>query len=173
MIGSLIGGALKIGGTIAGGISASKAMKRVKKNLEAQRAANQNWFDRRSNEDATARADARRVLSMTQERLRQRDRQLAGHQAVMGGSDAALAVEQAAGTEALAEAASQIAVNGERRKDQIEQEYMNRDAQLQGQLNDMERGRAKEIKSAGERIANVGGSIFNEASEQYLDKFMK
>lgn len=159
MIGSLIGGALKIGGTIAGGISASKAMKRVKKNLEAQRAANQNWFDRRSNEDATARADARRVLSMTQERLRQRDRQLAGHQAVMGGSDAALAVEQAAGTEALAEAASQIAVNGERRKDQIEQEYMNRDAQLQGQLNDMERGSAQEMKSAVGGISQAAAGL--------------
>ncbi|MDE5869781.1 MAG: hypothetical protein K2H18_06075, partial [Muribaculaceae bacterium] len=58
MVGSLVGAAMKIGGTIFGGISASKAMKRVKANLESQKAANQDWFDRRYNEDATQRADA-------------------------------------------------------------------------------------------------------------------
>ena len=36
IIGSAIGGALGIGASIFGGISASKAMKKVKKNLEGQ-----------------------------------------------------------------------------------------------------------------------------------------
>jgi hypothetical protein len=55
LIGSIAGGALGAAGSIFGGISASKAMRRVKKNLQAQKQANQNWYDRRYNEDATQR----------------------------------------------------------------------------------------------------------------------
>ena len=53
MIGSLVGAGLSAVGSIFGGISASKAMKKVKKNLQAQKQANKDWYDRRYNEDAT------------------------------------------------------------------------------------------------------------------------
>ena len=49
----LIGAAVGAAGSIFGGISASKAMKRMKKNVEAQRKANQDWYDRRYNERHT------------------------------------------------------------------------------------------------------------------------
>ena len=87
LIGSIAGGALGAAGSIFGGISASKAMRRVKKNLQAQKEANQNWYDRRYNEDATQRADAQRILTQTEESIRNRNRQAAGAQAVMGGTD--------------------------------------------------------------------------------------
>ena len=43
-MGLLAGGALGAIGSIFGGISASKAMKKVKKNLQAQKQANQDWW---------------------------------------------------------------------------------------------------------------------------------
>ena len=86
LIGSIAGGALGAAGSIFGGISASKAMKRVKKNLQAQKEANQNWYDRRYNEDATQRADAQRILTQTEESIRNRNRQAAGF-AVLGAVD--------------------------------------------------------------------------------------
>lgn len=43
MLGSIIGGAIGAAGSIFGGISASKAMKKVKRNLQQQ--DNQNWYD--------------------------------------------------------------------------------------------------------------------------------
>ena len=70
MIGSLVGAGLSAVGSIFGGISASKAMKRVKKNLQSQRQENENWYDRRYNEDATQRADAQRILTYTEESIR-------------------------------------------------------------------------------------------------------
>lgn len=148
-----------IGGTIFGGISASKAMKKVKKNIEEQQRKNQDWYDRRYNEDATQRADAQRILTITQENIRQRNQQAAGTQAVMGGTEESVAAAKAANNEALADAASQIAVNGERRKDQIESQYQATDAQLQSQLNNLEINKANAISQAVQGVANAGAGI--------------
>lgn len=159
MIGSIIGGALRIGGTIFGGISASKAMKKVKKNIEEQQRKNQDWYDRRYNEDATQRADAQRILTITQENIRQRNQQAAGTQAVMGGTEESVAAAKAANNEALADATSQIAVNGERRKDAVEQQYMATDQQLQSQFNNLEINKANAISQAVQGVANAGAGI--------------
>lgn len=91
ILGSAIGGALGIGGSIFGGISASKAMKRIKKNLEGQKQENESWYNRRYNEDATQRADAQRILTLTNENIRNRNRQAAGTQAIMGGTEESVA----------------------------------------------------------------------------------
>ena len=74
MIGSLVGAGLSAVGGVFGGISASKAMKRVKNNLQQQKQANQDWYNRRYNEDATQRADAQRILAKTEDSIRNRNR---------------------------------------------------------------------------------------------------
>lgn len=159
LIGGIIGGTLGAAGSIFGGIKASKAMKRVKENIQAQQQANQNWYDRRYNEDATQRADAQRILTQTEESIRNRNRQAAGAQAVMGGTDESVAAEKAANAKALADATSQIAVNAENRKDQIEQTYQQRDAQLNAALNDLEVNKAKAISQAVKGVAEAGAGI--------------
>ena len=159
MIGSLIGGAMKIGGGIFGGIKASKAMKKVKANLNNQMKENQNWYDRRYNEDSTQRADAQRILTMTQDSIRQRNKAAAGSQAVMGGTDEAVAAARAANNQAMADATSQIAVAGEARKDNIEQQYMNTKANLNSQLNDLEMKKANAVSQAVQGVANAGEGL--------------
>ena len=159
LIGSIAGGALGAAGSIFGGISASKAMRRVKKNLQAQKEANQNWYDRRYNEDATQRADAQRILIQTEESIRNRNRQAAGAQAVMGGTDESTAAAKAANAQALADATSQIAVNAENRKDQIEQTYQQRDSQINEALNNLEINKAQAISQAVQGVAKAGAGI--------------
>lgn len=159
LIGSIAGGALGAAGSIFGGISASKAMRRVKKNLQAQKEANQNWYDRRYNEDATQRADAQRILTQTEESIRNRNRQAAGAQAVMGGIDESTAAAKAANAQALADATSQIAVNAENRKDQIEQTYQQRDSQINEALNNLEINKAQAISQAVQGVAKAGAGI--------------
>lgn len=159
LIGSIAGGALGAAGSIFGGISASKAMRRVKKNLQAQKEANQNWYDRRYNEDATQRADAQRILTQTEESIRNRNRQAAGVQAVMGGTDESTAAAKAANAQALADATSQIAVNAENRKDQIEQTYQQRDSQINEALNNLEINKAQAISQAVQGVAKAGAGI--------------
>lgn len=159
ILGSAIGGALGIGGSIFGGISASKAMKRIKKNLEGQKSENEAWYNRRYNEDATQRADAQRILTLTNENIRNRNRQAAGTQAVMGGTEESVAAAKAANNEALAEATSQIAVNGERRKDAIESQYQAKKEDLNAQLNGLEQARAQGIAQAVQGVAQAGANL--------------
>ncbi len=159
LIGSIAGGALGAAGSIFGGISASKAMRRVKKNLQAQKEANQNWYDRRYNEDATQRADAQRILTQTEESIRNRNRQAAGAQAVMGGTDESTAAAKAANAQALADATSQIAAGAENRKDQIEQTYQQRDSQINEALNNLEMNKAQAISQAVQGVAKAGAGI--------------
>ena len=159
LIGSIAGGALGAAGSIFGGISASKAMRRVKKNLQAQKEANQNWYDRRYNEYATQRADAQRILTQTEESIRNRNRQAAGAQAVMGGTDESTAAAKAANAQALADATSQIAVNAENRKGQIEQTYQQRDSQINEALNNLEINKAQAISQAVQGVAKAGAGI--------------
>ena len=159
LIGSIAGGALGAAGSIFGGISASKAMRRVKKNLQAQKEANQNWYDRRYNEDATQRADAQRILTQTEDSIRNRNRQAAGAQAVMGGTDESTAAAKAANAQALADATSQIAAGAENRKDQIEQTYQQRDSQINEALNNLEMNKAQAISQAVQGVAKAGAGI--------------
>lgn len=159
MIGSLVGAGLSAVGSIFGGISASKAMKKVKKNLQQQKQANQDWYDRRYNEDATQRADAQRILTKTEESIRNRNRQAAGAQAVMGGTEESVAAAKAANNQALADATSQIAVNAEARKDQIEQTYQQRDAQINDALNNLEIKKSEAISSAVQGVTQAGADI--------------
>lgn len=159
MIGSLVGGALKVGAGIFGGISASKAMKRVKRDLQNQQKENRDWYDRRYNEDATQRADAQRILTKTEEAIRNRNREAAAAQAVMGGTDESVAATKAANAQSMAEAASQIAIAGDARKDQIESTYRQRDAQLHDALNQVEMGKAQAISQAVQGVANAGSGI--------------
>lgn len=143
LLGGIIGGAAGIAGSIFGGISASKAMRNVKKNLQGQQKANEDWYNRRYNEDATQRADAQAILTKTEEAIKSRNRAAAGAAAVMGGTEESVAATKAANNEALAQAATNIAVNADARKDRIEQTYQQRDAQFNEALNNMEVNKAQ------------------------------
>lgn len=155
----LIGSAIGAAGSIFGGIKASKAMKKAKANIEAQRQKNQDWYDRRYNEDATQRADAQRILTQTEESIKQRNKQAAGTQAVMGGTDESVAVAKAANNQALADATSQIAANAEARKDNIEATYKANDNAFVEQLNQLEQGKAQAIGQAVQGVANAASSM--------------
>lgn len=159
ILGSAIGGALGIGGSIFGGISASKAMKKAKRIVEGQMKDNQNWYDRRYNEDATQRADAQRILTMTNDNIRQRNQAAAGTQAVMGGTEESVAATKAANNQALADATSQIAVNGERRKDQIESQYLQTKSELNDKLREIEIGKAGAVSQAVQGVAQAGANM--------------
>jgi hypothetical protein len=165
-LGSLIGGALKIGGSIFGGIKASQAMKQVRRNLEQQQRENQDWYDRRYNEDATQRADAQRMLTMTNEAIKNRNRGAAGTQAVMGGTEESVAATKAANANALADTAAQIAVAGAKRKDTIENQYMTKKDSINEKLNNLQQQKANNIISA---VNGVSGAASDIASNSSLD----
>lgn len=156
---SAIGAGVGAAASIFGGISASRAIKKAKENTESQRQKNQDWYDRRYNEDATQRADAQRLLTMTEESIRNRNRQAAGAAAVMGGTDESVAMAKAANNKALADVTSNIAAQADARKDSIEQSYMSRDDAYVNQLNQFEQDKAKAITEAVKGVGSAMGGL--------------
>ena len=155
----IIGSAIGAASAIFGGASASKAAKEQTKLVNAQRKKNQDWYDRRYNEDATQRADAQRILTQTEESIKNRNRQAAGAAAVMGGTDESVAAAKAANNEALADATAQIAANAEARKDNIEATYLQNDAALNEQLLGIQRDKANAIADATKQVGEMASKI--------------
>ena len=159
LIGGAIGAGIGAAASIYGGVKASQAMKKLKANLEQQRRDNQDWYDRRYNEDATQRADAQRILTQTEEAFRNRNRQAQGTAAVMGGTEESVASTKAANAQALSDAASKIDVAAEARKDNIEEQYQNTDRNLQSQLNNLQMQKAKNVQQAANGVADAASNF--------------
>lgn len=159
MIGSIIGGALGIGGAIAGGLMSSNAMNKMRRSLERQRKENKAWHDRMYNEDSTQRADAQRVINMTQERIRRANRAAAGRAAVMGSGTEAVTAEKEANNEMMGDVISRIQAQSEARKDNIEAQYQQRNDQLTQALDNIEVSRAQALGQAVQGVANAGAGI--------------
>jgi hypothetical protein len=138
-------------------------MKNIEKDLNQQQTENQNWYDRRYNEDATQRADAQAMLSRTEESIRQRNRAAAGAAAVGGATDESVAAAKAANNKVLTDATTDIVVNAERRKDAIESQYQAKDAALRAELNDLQRQKAGQVSQAIQGVqqaaAGMGGAF--------------
>ena len=156
MLGGIIGGAAGALGGIFGGISRNRMLKRQMKMVNEQKKENQDWYDRRYNEDATQRADAQAILTHTADMIRERNRQAAGSAAVMGGADEGLAAAKAANSKAMADAASGIAVAGAQRKDAIEGQYRNRQQELDEELRKLEGQKQDGFQMASNA---VGGAV--------------
>ena len=159
MIGSIISSGLGAAAGIFGAVKAGQAMNAVRSSLKKQQAENQAWYNQRYNEDATQRADAQRILTMTEEAIKNRNRQSAAAAAVMGGTEESVAAAKAANAQAMSDAAAQIAAAGDKRKDAIESQYQQRNAELNSQLNDLNLKKAQNIASAAQGVASAAGNF--------------
>lgn len=164
-IGTAIGATVKLGGSIFGGIKATQAADEAAQETAEQRKKNQEWYNRRYNEDATQRADAQRLLTHTEETIRQRNKAAAGSQAVMGGTSASVAADKAANSKAVSDVAANIAANADARKDAIEATYMQNDNALSQQQAQIARDRAANIASAVQGAANTGAAIMGISTD--------
>lgn len=143
---------------IAGGLAAKHAMNDYKNSLKEQAAENEDWYERKYNEDATQRADAQRALQITEDAVRKRNRAAAGSQAVMGGNEASVAAVREANSNATAEAASRIAAQAEARKDAVEQQYLANKRNYENQLNALNAGKASNISQAIQGVTSAAGN---------------
>lgn len=157
---SIISSALGGAAGIFGAVKAGQAMNAIRKNLKQQQAENQAWYNQRYNEDATQRADAQRILTMTEEAIKNRNRQSAATAAVMGGTEESVAAAKAANAQAMSDAAAQIAIAGDKRKDTIESQYQQRNAELNSQLNELNLKKAQNAASAAQVASDAFGNIY-------------
>ena len=161
MIGALIGAGLSVASSIAGGIANRKARKKQEQMIDQQQRENQTWYDRTYNADPTKRADTVRLLTQMQEQIKNRNKAAKGRQAVMGGTDDSTTAVKEANNKTLADTTSQIVAANDARKDNIEQQYMNRKNQLQNQQMGIETEKAADTANA---VAGVAGTAANIAA---------
>lgn len=146
-------------GALAGGVMRDKAIKREQELLAKKEAENRDWYHRRYNEDATARADAQRAITMTEEAMKARNRAAQGAAAVMGGSADAVIAAQQANAAAMADTASAIAAAGEQRKDAIEAQYRAKQDTFDAARMEQERNKANAIAAATQGVMSAGANI--------------
>lgn len=156
MLGGIIGAAGGALGGVLGGISRNKALKQQMKMVNEQKKENQDWYDRRYNEDSTQRADAQAMLTQTAEAIKQRNQASEGSAAVMGGTEESVAATKAANAQAMADATSKIVVAGEQRKDQIENQYRERNNELNQQLQNLQSQKKDALSITSDAI---GGAV--------------
>ena len=161
MIGALIGAGLGLASSIAGGIANRKARRKQEQMIAQQQRENQAWYDRTYNADPTKRADTVRLLTQMQEQIKNRNKASKGRQAVMGGTEDSTTAVKEANNKTLADTTSQIVAANDARKDNIEQQYMNRKNQLQNQQMGMEAEKAADTANA---VAGVAGTAANIAA---------
>lgn len=161
MIGALIGAGLSVASSIAGGIANRKARRKQEQMIAQQQRENQAWYDRTYNADPTKRADTVRLLTKMQEQIKNRNKAAKGRQAVMGGTEDSTTAVKEANNKTLADTTSQIVAANESRKDNIEQQYMNRKNQLQNQQMGLDAEKAADTANA---VAGVAGTAANIAA---------
>lgn len=159
MIGALIGGGLGVIGSIYGGIKAAQAAKKANAELDKKAQINQAWYDRKYNEDATQTADAQRLLTRIEDRLRRRNKSLEAQQAVTGATEEALAAQREQNNEVYANVASGIAANAEAQKGAIEQQHLNTQQGISDQRANIEQQRASSIAQATSGVLSAAGGI--------------
>lgn len=161
MLGALIGAGLGLASSIAGGIANRKARRKQEQMIAQQQRENQAWYDRTYNADPTKRADTVRLLTQMQEQIKNRNKAAKGRQSVMGGTEDSTTAVKEANNKTLADTTSQIVAANDARKDNIEQQYMNRKNQLQNQQMGMEAEKAADTANA---VAGVAGTAANIAA---------
>lgn len=159
MIGALIGAGLSVASSIAGGIANRKARRKQEQMIAQQQKENQAWYDRKYNEDPTKRADTVRLLTQMQEQIKNRNKAAKGRQAVMGGTEDSTTALKEANNKTLADTTSQIVAANDARKDNIEQQYMNRKNQLQNQQMGIEAEKAADTANAVSGVAGTAANI--------------
>lgn len=154
-----IGAGVSALGSVLGGVFGSSAARKRREALERMQRENQNWYDRRYNEDGTQRADALNLIRRTEDMMKKRSKAAAGRAAMMGGGDEVAAREREAGNEAVANVVGQIAANNERRKDNIEQQYLSRKQALDAGIMEADAQRQEQIANAVGGVISAGGQF--------------
>lgn len=169
MIGAIAGAAGGLASSIWGGIQASKAAKKANNELANQRQKNEDWYRRRYNEDYTQSAEAQAAMTRARELAREQMQAARGTVAVMGGTEAGIAAAQGAANDMLADTMSGIAQNATARKDAVEGQYMQTDAALSQQQQNVYNQQAANSTAAANQGVAASMSLLGADVQSHLE----
>ncbi len=156
MTGTAISAGVGLLGGLFGGISKRNAEKKHRNLIKQQMRDNENWYQRRYNEDATQRADAQNALRIMRTAMDERAKRATASGVVAGATDESVAQQKAAANNALGDTVANIAARGDARKDAIEAQYMDTKGQLKGAMANVYAQQGQNTASA---IGGVVGTV--------------
>lgn len=170
MVGAIIGAAAQAGSSIYGAVKSSQANKRAQQLIQNQRDENQKWYEQKMNEDYTSRTDAQNVLRKQRELLQEQYQRARATNAVAGGTDESLALQQQAANDAMGETMANLASQAEAYKEGIEEQYRANDAALNQQQAQLEQTKASNIAAAAGQMGSavsglMQGGMTKDAAE--------
>lgn len=169
MIGTIISAAAGLASSIWGGVQASKAAKKANDELAAQRQKNEDWYRRRYNEDYTQSAEAQAAMTRARELAREQMQAARGTAAVMGGTEAGVATQQQTANKMLADTMSGIAQNATARKDAVESQYLQNEAALSQQQQQVYNQQAANSTAAANQGMAAGMSLLGADAQSHLE----
>ena len=169
MIGAIIGAAGGLASSIWGGVQAKKAAEKANNELANQRQKNEDWYRRRYNEDYTQSAEAQAAMTRARELAREQMQAARGTAAVMGGTEAGIAAAQGAANDMLADTMSGIAQNATARKDAVESQYLQTDAALSQQQQNVYNQQAANSTAAANQGMQAGMSLLGADAQSHLE----
>lgn len=143
-------------GSLLGSLGKNDSVSKEQKGVDAMRKSNENWYNRRYNEDPTQRLSAQRMITKLEDIVRRRNKAAEGRRAMVGGTEESVAAEKERNNQMMADAVSQIAAYGDAQKDRIEQQYLNRKNRLDEQYLGLEGEKQGTYDILG---GMIGGSV--------------
>jgi hypothetical protein len=169
MIGAIIGAAGSVASSLIGGAQAKRAAEKANKELAEQREKNEDWYRRRYNEDYTQSAEAQAAMTRARELAREQMASARGTAAVMGGTEAGMAAAQGAANDMLADTMSGIAQSATARKDAVESQYLQNEAALSQQQQNVYNQQAANSTAAANAGIAAGMSLLAADAQSHLE----
>ena len=158
-IASAIGAGVSVASSLFGGLFASSAAKEAEKKQRAMEAREQNWYNRRYNEDYTDTAAGQNLVRRAEDIFRKGVKQTAGAAKVAGGTDASVAMAKEALNKGVGDTIANVAANDTARKAQVDNIHMQNEQKFAQQRQQEQLTKANEITKAAQGASNAMMSI--------------
>ena len=178
VLAAIISGVASLGSTAYGSAKskeqADAAREAFNSETKAQRQKIQNWYNIRSNQPYTQRADVQDALTKQRELINERYKQSRATNVVAGGSEAQLAAEKEAANKAMGETIADIAAAGSANQDKLDAMYLGMDNQMSqnianaGYQQNMQQAQqtAQAAAQASGAAVQMGGSLIEALAEK-------
>lgn len=162
-----IGLTAALGGAIYGGIKSGKLNRRAEAILNQQKKDNQRWYDVKMASDYTQRSDVQAAIKKQRELLDEQYKRARATNVVAGGTDESLALQKQAANQSLAQTATDVAARASDYKDNVENAYLNRKANLEDQERQNLQQRAAATAQAASQVVNSGLNMVGNSFQHF------
>lgn len=137
--------------------------------LDKKEQQNEAWYNRRYNEDYTQSAEAQAALNKAREYANESIKRAEGTQAVMGGTDEAVANAKEAAAEAVANATTAIASQATAMKDAVDAQYRQTQDAIDNARIGIQNQQAQNSAQAGGQALQAGLNLAMADAQAHLD----